>query len=144
LLPEISAEPAGEPGAADRKVQAYNFRLILSHDRGNQTPYPKPAEYDAARFELFARFLAEIEKKQGRASRLAEVLSVSPIPNQKADVNNNGAFSTDCIGKSHDYPNASYARRAAIWRDHEEYTKGLFWFLAHDARVPASLQKRGQ
>ena len=141
LLPEISSEPAGEPGAADRKVQAYNFRMILSHDPANQTPYPKTAVYDAGRFELFARLLEAMQKKQGRASRLGEVISISPIPNHKADMNNNGPFSTDYIGKSWEYPNASYARRAEIWRDHEEYTKGFFWFLAHDPRVPPELQK---
>ena len=140
LLPEISAEPAGEPGAADRKVQAYNFRMILSHDPSNQAPYPQPAHYDPARFVLFARLLDAMEKKQGRPPRLGEVLSVIPIPNRKADINNNGAFSTDFIGKSWDYPNASYARRQEIWRDHEEYTKQLFWFLAHDPRVPPPLQ----
>src|SRR5215472_13658207 len=141
LLPEISAVPAGEPGAADRKVQAYNFRMILSHDAANQVPYPKPAAYDAAGYELLARLLDVMLKKQGRASRLGEVISISPIPNHKADMNNNGPFSTDYIGKSWEYPNASYARRAEIWRDHEEYTKGFFWFLAHDPRVPAELQK---
>ena len=141
LLPEISAAPAGEPGSADRKVQAYNFRMILSHDPANQVAYPKPAHYDPARFELFARLLDAMQKKQGRASRMGEVLSVIPVPNQKADINNNGAFSTDYIGQSWDYPNAGYARREQIWRDHEEYTKELFWFLAHDARVPPSLQK---
>ena len=141
LLPEISAEPAGEPGAADRKVQAYNFRMILSHDDANQVPYPKPAAYDAARYDLFARLLDAMLQKQGRASRLGEVISISPIPNHKADMNNNGPFSTDYIGRSWEYPNASYARRAEIWRDHEEYTKGFFWFLAHDPRVPAELQK---
>ena len=56
-------------------------------------------------------------------------------------MNNNGPFSTEYIGKSWDYPNAGYQRREEIWRDHEEYTKGYFWFLAHDARVPAPLQK---
>jgi hypothetical protein len=141
LLPEISAEPAGEPGAADRKVQAYNFRMILSHDPANQVAYPKPAVYDAARFELFARLLDAMQKKQGRASKLGEVISISPIPNHKADMNNQGAFSTDYIGKSWEYPNATYARRAEIWRDHEEYTKCFFWFLSHDPRVPAELQK---
>jgi len=141
LLPEISAEPAGEPESADRKVQAYNFRMILSHDPANQVAYPKPAAYDAARFELLARLLDAMQKKQGRAPKLGEVISISPIPNHKADMNNNGAFSTDYIGKSWEYPNAGYARRAEIWRDHEEYTKGFFWFLAHDPRVPAELQK---
>src|SRR4051812_2853662 len=141
LLPEISAEPAGEPGSADRKVQAYNFRMILSHDPANQVAYPKPATYDAGRFELLARYLDAMTKKLGRAPRFGEVASVIAIPNHKADVNNNGPFSTDYIGQSWEYPNASYARRAEIWKDHEEYTKGFFWFLAHDQRVPASLQK---
>ena len=141
LLPEISADPAGEPGSADRKVQAYNFRMIFSHDPANQVPYPKPARYDPARFELAARLFAGMEKKLGRPLRMGEVLSIGPIPNQKADINNNGPFSTDYIGKSWDYPNASYQRRAAIWRDHEEYTKGYMWFLAHDPRVQPSLQK---
>ncbi|HXB67601.1 MAG TPA: FAD-dependent oxidoreductase [Candidatus Acidoferrales bacterium] len=141
LLPGISAGPAGEPGAADRKVQAYNFRMILSHDGANQVAYPKPIHYDPERFELMARLLAAMERKQGRASRLAEVISISPIPNHKADMNNNGPFSTDYIGQSYDYPNAGYQRRQEIWRDHEEYTKQYFWFLAHDPRVPPPLQK---
>ena len=141
LLPEISSEPPGEPGSADRKVQAYNFRMILSHDPANQVAYPKPAKYDGARFDLFARLLDAMQKKQGRPARMGEVLSVIAIPNHKADINNNGAFSTDYIGKSWEYPEASYARRAEIWRDHEEYTKELFWFLAHDQRVPPALQK---
>jgi hypothetical protein len=140
LLPEISATPQGPVGSADRMVQAYNFRMILSHDPANQVAYPKPAKYEAARFNLFALLLDAMQKKLGRPLRLGEVLSVIPVPNQKADINNNGAFSTDYIGKSWDYPNASYAEREKIWRDHEEYTKQLFWFLAHDPRVPASLR----
>src|SRR5271157_1838206 len=131
LLPiGIDVSTPGEPGAADRKVQAYNFRLILSRDPANQVPYPKPEHYDPARFELLARLLAAAPLKFG------DVTSIGPIPNRKADFNNNGPFSTDYIGHSWDYPNASYQRRAEIFRDHEEYTKGFFWFLAHDPRVP--------
>ena len=141
LLPEISSGPAGQVEAADRKVQAYNFRLILSRDPANQAPYPKPANYDPQRYELMARLLPAMQQKLGRPQTMAEVLSVSPIPNRKADINNNGPFSTDYIGKSWDYPNASYRRREEIWRDHVEYTQGYLYFLAHDPRVPASLRK---
>ena len=141
LLPEISAEPVAAPGSADRKVQAYNFRMILSRDPANQAAYPQPAHYNPARFDLFARLLTAMQQKQGRPVRMGEVLNPIDIPNHKADTNNNGAFSTDYIGKSWDYPNANYARRDEIWRDHEQYTKELFWFLAHDPRVPPSLQK---
>jgi hypothetical protein len=69
------------------------------------------------------------------------VTLIAPIPNHKADFNNQGPFSTDYIGKSWDYPNASYKRRAEIWQDHVNYTEGFFYFLAHDARVPKPLQE---
>ncbi len=69
LLPEISAAPAGEPGSADRKVQAYNFRMILSHDPANQVAYPKPAHFDPARYETFARLLDAMQKKFGQLCR---------------------------------------------------------------------------
>ena len=136
LLPEISGDPAGVPGTADRKVQAYNFRLIFSSNPANQIPYPKPERYDPGRYELLARLLATTP-----GLHFADVVSIGPIPNRKADINNNGPFSTDFIGHSWDYPNAGYARRAEIWREHREYTEGFLWFLAHDPRVPPALQK---
>jgi hypothetical protein len=134
--PGISTAPAGAPGAADRKVQAYNFRMIFSHDPANQVPYPKPANYDPKQFDLMARLLAAQP-----TLKIGDVLSIGNIPNRKADINNNGPISTDYIGMSWEYPNASYQRRQEIWRDHENYVKGFVWFLAHDPRVPASLQK---
>jgi len=137
---DFSRDP-GEPGTADRKVQAYNFRLILSHDPANQAPYPEPAHYDARRFDLMVRLLDAMQRKLGRPQKIGEVLNIGPIPNQKADFNNNGAISTDYIGKSWDYPNASYGRREEIWRGHEEYTREFMYFLAHDPRVPPELQK---
>jgi len=135
LLPEISGSPAGVPGSADRKVQAYNFRMVFSDDPANQAPYPKPERYDPQRYELFRRLL---ERQPGL--RMADVLSIGPIPNHKADINNNGPFSTDYIGGSWEFPEGSYARRAEIYRAHEDYTKGLLWFLSHDPAVPANLR----
>jgi hypothetical protein len=137
---EATSDP-GQPGAADRKVQAYNFRLIFSHDPSNQVPYPKPLHYDPERFDLLARFLDAMQAILGRPQKMGEVLSIGPIPNQKADINNQGPVSTDYIGKSWDYPNADYQRRTEIWLDHQEYTQGLLYFLAHDPRVPGPLQK---
>jgi hypothetical protein len=135
LLPEISAAPAGQPGSADRKVQAYNFRMIFSQDPANQVPYPKPERYDPERYELLRRLL-----ERQPSLHMGDVLSIGPIPNRKADMNNNGPFSTDYIGGSWDFPEGSYARRAEIFRAHEEYTKGFLWFLAHDPRVPPALR----
>ena len=140
LLPEISPNPPGEIGSADRKVQAYNFRLILTDDPSNQVPFPKPADFDPNRYKLLARMLKAMAK-EGRELRVNNVTGPGPIPNRKADFNNNGGFSTDYIGKNYDYPDGSYKRREEIWRDHENYVKGFFYFLAHDPQVPADLQK---
>jgi hypothetical protein len=62
------------------------------------------------------------------------------MPNRKTDINNCGGFSTDMIGANYDYPNASYARRAQIIREHEIYTRGLFYFIGHDPRIPKHLR----
>jgi hypothetical protein len=62
------------------------------------------------------------------------------IPARKADFNNNGPVSTDYIGKSWTYPDASYAERKRIWEDHLLYTQSFLWFLAQDPQVPASLR----
>jgi hypothetical protein len=140
LLPEISPDPPGEIGSADRKVQAYNFRLILTDEPSNQTPFPKPPDYRPERYALLAKLLKAWTAKEGRALRLNDVTGPGMIPNRKGDFNNKGAFSTDYIGKNYDYPDGSYARREEIWRDHENYVKGFFYFLAHDPQVPPELQ----
>lgn len=141
LLPEVNPEPLAAPGSADKKVQAYNFRLILSEDPSNQAPFPKPPGYDPKRYELLGRLLDATARKLGRAPRMNDVVLIAGIPNHKADINNQGAFSTDFIGKSWGYPDGDYRSRARIWQDHTDYTQGFFYFLGHDPRVPASLQQ---
>src|SRR6185436_15909820 len=100
LLPEVDSGPRGTPGSADKKVQAYNFRMILSEDPANQAPFPKPPGYDPKRYELLTRLLEASSQKVGRAPVMNEVTLIARIPNRKADINNQGAFSTDYIGKS--------------------------------------------
>lgn len=140
-LPGVSATPRGELGAADKNVQAYNFRLCLTRDPGNKVPMPKPADYSPGRWELAARYLEAFAKATGRAPGMNDLFNVGPLPNGKTDINNRGPVSTDHIGASWSYPEASYAERAAIWQDHMNYTAGLFTFLATDERVPESLRK---
>jgi hypothetical protein len=103
-------------------------------------PFAKPAGYDPAQYELLRRLIAARMKKEGRVPAISSLLNIGPIPNGKADINNNGAFSTDFIGGSWDYPDASYARRAAICEAHKKYQQGFFYFLANDPSVPEPLR----
>jgi hypothetical protein len=89
---------------------------------------------------VLARLIEATGKAQGSVPRLAQFISISPLPNDKTDINNNGAFSTDYIGKNWDYPTAGYRRRGHLWREHADYTAGFFYFLANDHRVPRELR----
>jgi hypothetical protein len=141
LLPGISPEPRGEPGSADKRVQAYNFRVIGTNVPENRIPWEKPEGYDPKQYELLARYLPAITKYLGRPPIFNEVSLFRIIPNGKADLNNRGPFSTDYIGMSYGYPDGTYAEREKIWKDHINYQKGFYYFLANDPRVPKELQE---
>jgi hypothetical protein len=135
LLPEINPVPKGVPCATDKKVQAYNFRMCLTDVKENQAPFPRPGNYNPQRYELLARLLKALGNP-----RLRDVIKPDRLKNGKFDINNNGAFSTDYIGGSWEYPIAGHARRKEIWQAHYDYVAGFFYFLAHDPRVPDALQ----
>jgi hypothetical protein len=140
LLPEIDPGPLAPPGSGDKKVQSYNFRLILTNDPTNRLPFPRPAGYDPSRFALLARYIGEFQQHMGRLPSMRDFFNPVMIPNHKADFNNNGPVSTDYIGHSWRYPEASYAEKAVIWQQHLLYTQSFVYFLSHDSRVPASLR----
>lgn len=123
-------------GSADRAVQAYNFRLCLTDDPANRVPISQPADYDSTKYELLLRQIAKKEPTELTWNLMHFVM----MPNRKTDINNCGGFSTDMIGANYDYPDATYERRAAIIREHETYTKGLFYFIGHDPRMPRHLR----
>ena len=132
VLPRVSAEPPGEFGAGDNRVQAYCFRMCLTDDPRNRIPFPKPKGYDAKQYELLLRVFADGWRETFE--------KFDPIPNHKTDTNNHGPFSTDNIGRNYDYPDASYERRREILREHETYQKGWLWFISNDPRVPKDVQ----
>jgi hypothetical protein len=132
ILARISPAAPGEYGAGDSKVQAYCFRMCLTDLATNRLPFPKPAGYDPKQYELLLRIFDAGWRETFR--------KFDRIPNQKTDTNNHGPFSTDNIGMSYDYPEASYERRREIIREHEQYQKGWLWFIANDPRVPADVR----
>ena len=136
LLPRISAEPPGEFGQGDKRVQAYCFRMCLTDDAENRIPFPRPDGYDPKQYELLLRIF--------NAGWRETFDKFDPIPNRKTDTNNHGPFSTDNIGYSNDYPDGSYERRREIIREHETYQKGWLYFVANDPRVPQEVQQRMQ
>lgn len=132
LLFGVSEEDPGQYGEADHRVQAYCFRMCLTDHAPNRVPFKKPRNYDPKNYELLARVYA---------SGWRETFNkFDPIPNKKTDTNNHGPFSTDFIGMNYDYPEASYERRKEMIQQHEEYQKGLLYFMANDPSMPADVR----
>lgn len=134
VLPLVSAEPPGEYGAGDHRIQAYCFRLCLTRVPENRIPFTRPANYDPATYEILGRVYD--------AGWDETFHKFDPIPNGKTDTNNHGPVSTDNIGANYDYPEASYEERAEIIRQHREYQMGMLYYTANDPRVPDSIRNR--
>lgn len=132
VLPKVSIDNPGIKGDGDNKIQAYCFRTCMSNHPDNRVPFPKPENYDPIEYELLARAFEKGWRKW--------FYKFDIIPNRKTDTNNNGPLSSDNIGMNYDYPEASYERRKQIIKEHEDYQKGLLYFVANDSRVPEDIQ----
>jgi FAD dependent oxidoreductase/NPCBM-associated, NEW3 domain of alpha-galactosidase len=131
LLAGISADPPGTTGEGDHRIQAFNFRVCLTR-AADRLPFPKPAGYDPDRYALLLRYIE---------AGIWDVLGNNqPMPNGKTDWNNNGAVSSDNIGRNYDWPDTDYWDRERIFQDHVSNQQGLLWFLANDPRVPAAIR----
>ena len=133
LLPRVHDGGPGVEGSADHRIQAYCFRMCLTTVEENKINFPKPEGYDPMQYELLARYL------DGGFRKLFN--KFDKIPNDKTDTNNYGGFSTDNIGMNYEYPDGSYEKRAEIIGEHENYQKGLLWFMANDPRVPEDVRE---
>jgi hypothetical protein len=127
LLPGVFEGNIGYQGQGDKSVQSYNFRICLSY-ANNRLPFPEPPDYDPKRFQLLLRY---IEAGVWDSLHLNKIM-----PNQKTDLNNFGAVSTDNIGLNHKWPEGDYHTREKIFQDHVNYDLGMLYFLSNDERLP--------
>ncbi|TLQ08997.1 FAD-dependent oxidoreductase [Marinilactibacillus psychrotolerans] len=135
LLPgiqDLSMEEIGYPGLADDTIQAYNFRITLTKNKENKIRFPKPKNYNSERYLLLLRYIL--------TGNWDAMNLNTPLPNEKWDLNNYGAFSTDHIGMNYEWPDADNETREKIYQDHIEYNQGILYFLANDSRVPKDIR----
>lgn len=131
----VVPDPKLAPGSADRLTQSYNFRICVTQRPDIMMPFPKPASYDPARYELLLRLIQAFP-----GVRFGRLFHIGAIAQGKYDLNAQGFFSTDYPGANTDYPDGDAATRARIWQDHTDFIQGMLWFLGHDERVPQSLR----
>jgi hypothetical protein len=138
LLPLVQPGKPGKPGEPAPGVQAYCFRLCLTTNETNRIAIAPPPDYDPKRYEIVARFIAGC-LAIGDDMDLRWFSKHDPLPNGKWDFNT-ATFGGNMPGASWEWPEASYARREQIAKEHENYHRGLLHFLATDPRVPAKVR----
>lgn len=139
LLPLVTTKDAGRDEAGDSNVMTYSFRLCLTRDPSNKVPFPAPANYDPARFELARRIL-----KTGAKGGAKVGFDLYPLPGDKLDGNNSihGQLSLGLIGACNDWHSADEEGRAKIWEAHQQYTLEFIHFLLTDSAVPPAIRKQ--
>jgi hypothetical protein len=139
LLPFIEGSPVEPAGSPDTRLQAFNFRLVMTNDPGNRRPVPEPAHYDPQWYELLGRLMVAAPAALDAVDKMFSPVVIPSAP-AKFDFNNRGGISTDLIGGNAGFVTLDYAARDAIVQRHLDYTLGLFKFLREDPRVPATLR----
>jgi hypothetical protein len=132
LLPGVNADAGGADGSADKKIQAYCYRMCLTDVPANRVMVTKPDSYKESDYEILFRAI-----EQGQKARF---FKLSLLPNRKTDSNNDSGISTDLIGYNYDYPEADYSTRAKIEAVHRDWQLGLIWTLQHSARVQEAIR----
>jgi len=138
LLPLMQAGALGTAGAADTRVQSYNYRMCFTTAAANRIDITPPAGYSEANYELLGR-LFDASPSLTFASMMNKTEFTTPN-GSKTDINNNGPISTDFLGGADAYATATYAQRAVIEQQHKDYTQGFFYYLGHSTRVPSSIR----
>jgi hypothetical protein len=132
LLPGIEPSVAGN-GTQDHRLQAYCFRMCLTDRATNRVMVTQPPGYDEADYELLLRAV--------EAGQSNNFFKLDLMPNRKTDSNNQGAVSTDYIGRNYgpdwDWATLNHTQRAVLAKEHENWQRGLIWTLQNHPRVRA-------
>ncbi len=136
-LPLITTTDAGPDATGDKNVMVYSFRLCVTKDATNRVPFPKPADYNPARFEVLRRYFAQEKRPQ-------LLWDLYPLPGNKFDANNAiwKQFSMGLVGAGNGWSEADAAGRVKIWEAHKQYILEMYYFLTTDAAVPMKLRKQ--
>jgi len=138
LLPYVQPYAGiGPLGHGDGKVQSYCYRICLTEDPEQRLAFPEPIAYDPERYVLVRRHLAAL----GASADLRHFMGIGRTLNGKVDVNSGGPVSTNLLGASWDYPDASADRREEIAAEHLRWAQGLLFFLATDPAFPQPVRR---
>lgn len=157
LLYGIDPAPLGAVGSGDGRVMTFGWRLFLTSVTAEKAPWPAPAPYDPARYELLARIWASNPTFYNDATnalvRTFQVYAHTALggsaptggdPYKFIDLNSLGYVSSNYPNAAEclEYVTANRARRQQIEGNARQWLLGLIHFILNgaDPRIPANLR----
>lgn len=129
----------GSNGTADHKIQAYNFRPIMTNDPNNRVPVPKPVGYNRDDYVGIAEVIkagkvSQVFVEKGRDG----LFRTQMLPNRKADVNDikNAPVRMALLGENYAYPEGDAETRQQIVERHRNHLLGMLYFVQNDTAMP--------
>ncbi len=136
----------GKPiGAADGYTQAYNYRYYTTSDPEHRIELTPPPDYDPGEFELVGRYVEYLVATISDEGKLYERLArIFPGWNNSGvwNYHRNSLVSMAPVGISQLYADGDYAAKARVWKQHQDYLRGLHHFMSTDPRVPPAFRER--
>ncbi|MDQ3622327.1 MAG: response regulator transcription factor [Verrucomicrobiota bacterium] len=133
------------PSGRDGYTQAYNYRYYTTSDPDTRIAITPPPGYDPADYELIGRYVAHLVATIPDQSQLFNRLSrIFPGWMNSAEWNyhRDSLFSMAPVGISHLYADGDYAAKARVWKEHQNYLRGLQTFFSADPRVPEEFRRK--
>lgn len=144
LLDGVEPDHGKSLGEADDYTQAYNFRFYVTADPQKRIPFSPPENYDPKRFELVGRYVEYLVAQAAKSGGTPPLDKIFPGWLNSGEYNyfRQSLVSIAPLGASRRYQDGDYAARAAIWKMHIDYLRGLHHFMSTDPRVPEKDRQR--
>lgn len=133
------------PETADRQLQAYNFRFIMTRDEVNRVTPVAPPGY---RREDFVGVLKALQSNQIQhvfdyPSKCIFKAQTPALPGGKYDINDvsRSLVRLSLPGKNIGWPDGDQKERQTIFDEHLRDQVGLLYFLQNDPEVPEKFQQ---
>ncbi len=131
-------------GQGDDYTQAYNFRYSTTSDPANRSPIEAPDNYQATDYELVGRFISHLKADETATEKsIGNLLAnIMPMWDISTNYRRSSLITMAPLGVSRLFADGDYATQAKIWKQHQDYLRGLYHFMTTDPRVPENFRQK--
>ena len=136
----------GSTGEADRLMQCYNFRILMTTDPALRVPVTRPPDYRREEYSAAIPHFHGGVLKHAFTEGHDGVLRIQMLPNRKADINDikGSPLRLALPGETIGWPEGTPEERARIYQRHKSYAWGLLWFLQNDEALPPAIREEAR